>query len=478
MPEFSTVKQYHQNLQDGKVSCVQTVRNYLDRISAHRSLNAFIEVYGEEALETAASIDARFQEGRPAGRLAGLVIGIKDVLCHKNHRVSAASRMLEGYVAPYSATAVQRLLDEGAIIIGRTNCDEFAMGSTSETSAFGKVLNPLDPSRVPGGSSGGSAVAVSAGLCMASLGSDTGGSVRQPADFCGIIGFKPGYGRVSRFGLIAYASSFDQIGIFGRNIDNVAEVLSVIAGPDDFDSTAIPTRVPDYQAYTQGDRRYTLAYLKNALDHPGLDPEIRAGFESLFENLRKAGHRVEAVDFELMEHIAPAYYVLTTAEASSNLARYDGIRYGYHTNGSQLVDFYRDNRSFGFGREVKRRIMLGTFVLSSGYYEAYYTKAQQVRRLVKERTDEIFSKFDYILLPNSPVTAFPAGQMLNNPVAMYLADIYTVFANLAGVPAVSLPLFRHSNGMPFGAQVMGNLSDEAGLIQVSSYLMNRFRVKE
>ncbi len=452
------------------------VRDYLDRISAHASLNAFIEVYKEEALLAAASIDDRFREKLPPGRLGGVVIGIKDVLCHKGHRVSAASRMLEGYVAPYSATAVQRLQDAGAIIIGRLNCDEFAMGSTSETSAFGKVLNPLDPSRVPGGSSGGSAVAVAAGLCMASLGSDTGGSVRQPADFCGIIGFKPGYGRISRYGLIAYASSFDQIGVFGRNLDMVAEVLSVIGGPDDFDSTVFPTKVPDYQVTIPEKRPFNLAYLKNALDHQGLDPEIRTGFEFFFEKLRKAGHRVDGVDFDLMEYLAPAYYVLTTAEASSNLARFDGIRYGYAGKPDQLVDYYRNNRSLGFGREVKRRIMLGTFVLSSGYYEAYYTKAQRVRRLVRARTDEIFSKYDFIILPNSPVTAFPAGQMLNDPVAMYLADIYTVFANLAGVPAVSLPLFRHSNGMPFGAQVIGNHSDEAGLIQVSSYFMSNFRM--
>jgi aspartyl-tRNA(Asn)/glutamyl-tRNA(Gln) amidotransferase subunit A len=477
-PEFSTVKEYHLHLQRGTTTCVQTVTHYLREISSAAVLNAFLEVYGEEALQRAFEIDKKVNNGMPLGRLAGVVIGIKDVLCHKDHRVSAASHMLEGFFSTYSATAIERLLAQDAIIIGRLNCDEFAMGSTSENSAFGNVLNPLDHSRVPGGSSGGSAASVKAGLCMASLGSDTGGSVRQPADFCGLIGFKPGYGRISRHGLIAYASTFDQIGIFGRNIDMVAEVLSVIAGPDAYDSTASPTKVPDYLVQGVKDQPYRLAYLKDALEHPGLEPEIRSRFELFFRALQEAGHTVEPVDFELMEYIVPAYYVLTTAEASSNLARYDGIRYGSGKNEGQLSDFYRINRSQGFGWEVKRRIMLGTFVLSAGYYEAYYTRAQRIRRLVKDATDKIFSNYDFIILPDSPVTAFGIGEMLKDPVSMYLADIYTVFANLAGVPAISLPLFRHSNGMPFGAQVIGNHSDEAGVLQISSDLMKRFCEKE
>jgi aspartyl-tRNA(Asn)/glutamyl-tRNA(Gln) amidotransferase subunit A len=364
-------------------------------------------------------------------------------------------------------------LAEDAIIIGRLNCDEFAMGSTNENSAYGKVLNALDETRVPGGSSGGSAVAVQAGLCMVSLGSDTGGSVRQPADFCGIIGLKPTYGRISRYGLIAYASSFDQIGIFGKNIADISKMLEVMAGPDEYDSTVLQKKPENYSALLNDDKKYRFAYFNEALDHPALDTEISIAIKNQIKQLKKDGHEVKAVEFDMLDYIVPAYYVLTTAEASSNLSRYDGVKYGYRTpeSGLDLTESYKQTRFEGFGKEVKRRIMLGTFVLSSGYYDAYYTRAQKVRKLLNDKIQEIFKECDFIILPTSPTTAFKIGEKINDPIAMYLADIYTVMANLVGVPAISLPLFKHSNGMPFGLQVMANRFDELSLLRISQQLM-------
>ncbi len=478
MFEFTSIEQYHAQLQEGSISCTQAVEYFLQRIQSSRRLNAFIEVYADEALLKAKQLDEQRKAGHPSGRLHGVVIGLKDVLCYKDHVVSAASNILKRFTSIYSATVVERLLEEEAIIIGNLNCDEFAMGSTNENSAYGRVLNALDETKVPGGSSGGSAVAVQAGLCMASLGSDTGGSVRQPADFCGIIGLKPSYGRISRYGLIAYASSFDQVGIFGQNIPDVALLLEIMAGSDEFDSTVSNKEVPSYSTHLTTSKKFRLAYFKEALDHPGLDPEIALTINNFIEQLKEKGHELEAVPFELLDHIVPAYYVLTTAEASSNLSRYDGVKYGYRTpeQGLEpiaigLTEFYKQTRSAGFGKEVKRRIMLGTFVLSAGYYDAYYTRAQKVRRLIHDRMQLVFSSFDFILLPTSPVTAFKAGEKMEDPIAMYLADIYTVMANLAGIPAISLPLFKHSNGMPFGLQVMANRFDELTLLQFSNQLM-------
>jgi aspartyl-tRNA(Asn)/glutamyl-tRNA(Gln) amidotransferase subunit A len=365
------------------------------------------------------------------------------------------------------------MLDEEAIIIGHLNCDEFAMGSSNENSAYGNVLNAHRKDRVPGGSSGGSAVAVQAGLCMLSLGSDTGGSVRQPADFCGILGLKPTYGRISRYGLIAYASSFDQIGIFGRDVRDVALLLEVIAGEDDYDSTVKQEAAP---AWTTGkEQKYRIAYFKEALDHPGLDPEIRTTLLQRLEEWRRNGHIVKAIEFDLLDYIVPAYYVLTTAEASSNLARFDGVRYGSRAADPdlELTEFYNRTRSEGFGREVKRRILLGTFVLSAGYYDAYFTKAQQVRQLVVERTDLIFKNFDIIVLPTAPTTAWRIGEKTDDPISMYLADIYTVYANLTGIPGISLPLFGHTNGMPFGLQAMTSRFNELSLLQFSHQVMQQ-----
>lgn len=473
MFEFSSIEQYHAQLQEGKVTCLQAIEYYLQRARSRHSLNAFVEVYEDEALERAKQLDKKRKAGGTTGKLHGVIIGLKDVICYKDHKISAASAILKNFTSIYSATAVERLLAEEAIIIGNLNCDEFAMGSTNENSAYGKVLNALDETRVPGGSSGGSAVAVQAGLCMASLGSDTGGSVRQPADFCGIIGLKPTYGRISRYGLIAYASSFDQIGIFGTAVSDVALLLEVMAGADEYDSTVSHKEVPVYSTQSISDKsNYRFAYFITALNHPSLDPEISSSIKQKLGQLKEDGHEVAAVDFDLLDYVVPAYYVLTTAEASSNLSRYDGIKYGHRTGkkGIDLTEFYKLTRSEGFGKEVKRRIMLGTFVLSAGYYDAYFTRAQKVRQLLCDKTAEIFKSYDFIIMPTSPVTAFKAGEKVGDPIAMYLADIYTVMANLTGCPAISLPLFNHSNGMPFGLQVMANRFDEVSLLRVSDML--------
>ncbi len=461
---------------DGTVSCEEAVLYYLREIDSNRNLNAYVQVYGEECLERARLLDIRRKAGHPPGKLHGVVIGLKDVIAYKDHPLTASSRILRGFVSIYNATVVEKLLREEAILIGHLNCDEFAMGSTNENSAYGNVLNARDNGRVPGGSSGGSAVAVQAGLCMVSLGSDTGGSVRQPADFCGIVGLKPTYGTVSRYGLIAYASSFDQVGIFGCTVPDVARVLEVIAGADDFDSTVVrEDRQPDLLWKEGPERSYRIAYFTEALEHPSLDPEIRDRILELMEKLRREGHTVEPIDFELLDYIVPAYYVLTTAEASSNLSRFDGVRYGYRAADEELelTEFYQRTRSEGFGREVKRRILLGTFVLSAGYYDAYFTKAQQVRKLLVDRTNLIFKDFDIILLPTSPSTAFRIGEKTDDPISMYLADIYTVYANLTGIPGISLPLFTHTNGMPFGVQAMTSRFKELSLLQFSHRMMQQ-----
>jgi aspartyl-tRNA(Asn)/glutamyl-tRNA(Gln) amidotransferase subunit A len=480
MPHFSTIQEYHDELLQNTFSCSDIVASYLDKIEKNKHLNAFVEVFADEALSKAKELDKKRNSGAPLKKLHGVVIAIKDVICYKGHKVTAASKILEGFTSIYSATAVQRLLDEDAIIIGSCNCDEFAMGSTNENSVYGKVLNAADETKVPGGSSGGSAVAVQAGLCMASLGSDTGGSVRQPADFCGIIGIKPTYGRISRYGLIAYASSFDQIGIFSNTVYDAALLLEVMSGADDYDSTALVNlKTADFNltAYLDTEKKYNVAYFKEALHHPSLDKEIKATILSLIDTLKTNGHSVTEIDFDLLDYVVPAYYVLTTAEASSNLSRFDGVRYGYRSKSSinDLTDFYKHTRSEGFGKEVQRRIMLGTFVLSAGYYDAYFSKAQQVRKLLVDKTKRIFAEYDAVILPTSPTTAFTFGEKIEDPIAMYLADIYTVFANLAGLPGISVPLFKHSNGLPFGLQIMTAKADELTLLQLSQHLMQHYK---
>ena len=475
MFEFFSIEQYHAQLREGTVTCRQAVEHFLHKINSARHLNAFIEVYADEALRKADELDRRRIAGNEIGSLHGVIIALKDIIAYKGHRLTAASKILEGFTSLFSSTATERLLEQEAIIIGDCNCDEFAMGSTNENSAYGNVLNAADENRIPGGSSGGSAVAVQAGMCMVSLGSDTGGSVRQPADFCGVVGIKPTYGRVSRHGLIAYASSFDQIGIFGNNVNDVAKVLQVISGPDPYDATVSTASCDDLMSNLVADKNmtYRFAYFNEALRHPQLDKEIAGAIKATIEKLKDDGHRVEPVHFEYLDYVVPAYYILTTAEASSNLARYDGIRYGFkpEKNVSEVTELYKLIRSEGFGKEVKRRIMLGTFVLSTGYYDAYFTKAQQVRQLVVQRTKDIFSQYDFILMPTSPTPAFRIGEKMNDPVAMYLADIFTVMANLVGCPAISIPLYKHSSGMPFGLQVMSQNFNEVPLLQVARRLM-------
>ena len=475
MFEFTHIEAYHTQLQNKQTTCIAAVRHYLSQIKKHNELNAFISVFTDEALAKAAELDAKRTEGQPIKKLHGVVIAIKDVICYKGHKVSAASAMLKNFVSLYTATALQYLIDEDAIIIGSTNCDEFAMGSSNENSAYGKVLNAADKTKVPGGSSGGSAVAVQANMCMLSLGSDTGGSVRQPADFCGVIGLKPGYGRVSRYGLIAYASSFDQIGIFGTTVHDVALLLQIMSKPDKQDSTMLQT-APHNEVTginLTPEKKLRICYFREALEHQGLDAEIKEKIQNYISSLSDNGFRVDEISFDLLDYIVPTYYVLTTAEASSNLGRYDGIRYGYSTKKQtiNLEEFYSSNRSEGFGIEVKRRIMLGTFVLSTGYYDAYFSKAQKIRRMLVEKINNVFDKYDIVIMPVSPTTAFPIGCNNKNPVAMYLADIYTVFANLTGIAAIALPLFSHSNNLPFGLQIMSKSNNELILLKAANDFM-------
>ena len=474
MFRFTTIKDYHTALQAGELSCIQAVEYYLDQIARQSHLNSFLEVFAEEAKMQARALDNARASSIPMGKLHGVVVGIKDVLCYQGHKVTAASKILENYTAIYSATAISKLIEAGAIIIGRQNCDEFAMGSSNENSAYGAVKNGLDTIRVPGGSSGGSAVAVQSDMCMISLGSDTGGSVRQPADFCGVIGLKPSYGRISRYGLIAYASSFDQIGIFSKSISDASLTLEVIAGSDDFDSTVSEKPVPSYSTELKKAIPKKVAYFKETLSHPGLDIEIKKQTIQYLEQLKEQVYTVEGIDFPLLQFLVPTYYVLTTAEASSNLSRFDGIKFGHRTSQpiSDLTELYKLSRTEGFGAEVQRRILLGTFVLSAGYFDAYFTKAQQVRQKLVDLTKDLFSNYDILVSPTVPTTAFKLGENNHTPTEMFLADIFTVYANLVGIPAVSLPLFKHSNGMPFGLQVMSNHFDEMALLQFSESLMN------
>lgn len=467
MEGFSSLSQIQTALVAQDITLPGLVAYYLRRIDKRKELNAFVEVFSEEAEQAALLIQAKITAGK-YGRLAGMVIGLKDNICYAGHKVSACSKILHTYTSPFSATVVERLLAEDAIIIGRLNCDEFAMGASNESSFYGPVRNNADMTKVSGGSSGGAAVAVQAGLCLAALGTDTGGSVRQPASFCGVIGLKPTYGRVSRHGIISYASSFDQVGPITRSVDDAALLLEIIAGSDEFDSTASARAVPGYSEKKPVNGKKKIAYLSEALNSEGLDPEIKALFESCVARLKAEGHTVEPVSFELLDYVVPAYYILTMAEASSNLARYDGVHYGYRSPGSvDLESTYKKSRSEGFGPEVKRRIVLGTFVLSAGYYDAYYAKAQKVRRLIRDKTDGILSNYDFIMLPTAPAPAFTIGEASDDPVVNYLADIFTVQASLAGIPAISLPAGNNRAGLPLGIQFLGKRFGEDHLLSFS-----------
>lgn len=471
MKNFLSLSEIRKSIQSGSTNCESIVNYYLKRINEHENLNIYIEVFAEEAHKRAKKIDEKLLNGT-AGRLAGMVIALKDNICFQDHKVSAGSKILEGFESLYSATVVERLLKEDAIIIGRVNCDEFAMGSANESSIYGPVKNPINPSKVPGGSSGGSAAAVAADLCQAALGSDTGGSIRQPAAFCGVIGLKPTYARVSRYGLIAYASSFDQIGPIAKSIDDIALLTEIISGKDPKDSTSSSAKVENYINFEAPKEKKKIAYLKEYIESPGLNPEIKTSFLNLISELKANGHTVEEQPFSYLDVIVASYYVLITAEASSNLARFDGVHFGYRSpNAHDLESTYKLSRTEGFGEEVKRRIMLGTFVLSSGYYDAYYTKAQKVRRLIKERTNAILNDYDFILTPTTPSTAFNLGVKNDDPTVAYLEDIYTVHANLAGTPAISLPLWQSSENMPIGVQLMSSDFKEGDLLAFSKLLM-------
>jgi aspartyl-tRNA(Asn)/glutamyl-tRNA(Gln) amidotransferase subunit A len=455
---FNSIQENKSAVTSG-TSLMDILEHYLIQIESNKHLNAYLEVFEKSSREAALIIQEKITQGN-AGKLAGTFVGIKDNLCYINHKVSASSRILEGFESLFTATAVQRLIDEDAIILGRLNCDEFAMGSSNEKSAYGPVRNAINPDYVPGGSSGGSAVAVSAGLCTVSLGSDTGGSVRQPASWTGTYGLKPTYGRISRYGLIAYASSFDQIGTFTTNVSDAALLYQIMAGKDPMDSTSSSQPI---DAGTSPTVPMRFGVLSEYLNHPGLDAEVKSALNTLLDSLRNEGHTVAEFSFPYMDFVVPVYYVLTTAEASSNLARFDGVHYGHRSQVAEGVeDTYIRSRNEGFGEEVKRRIMTGTFVLSNEQYDTYYRKGQQVRRLLQDKTREIFTQTDCLVMPTTPSSAFKLGEV-KDPIEMYLQDVFTVHANLTGNPAISVPLGTHSSGLPFGVQLMTDLFREKEL---------------
>lgn len=450
-----------------QVNCVSYTKEILQKIEQNKHLNAFITVCSDLALSQAAECDKHFQDGRPR-KLEGMIVAIKDNISTKGIRTTCASRMLENFEPIYNATAVERLLNEGAIIIGKTNLDEFAMGSSNENSYFGNVLNPINNKYAPGGSSGGSAVAVAAGLCHVALGSDTGGSVRQPAAFCGTIGLKPTYGRISRYGLVAFASSLDQIGVLSSNAEDAARVLDVISGKDNHDSTCADMPATDTLATLKfPPKSFNFGVIPDSLLEK-CSNEIIQAYKLTVEKLEKIGGKPINVNFTNTDIWIPTYYILATAEASSNLSRYDGVRYGYRSESEG--DMTVNTRSEGFGIEVKRRIMLGTFVLSSGYYDAYYTKAQKARRLIYDDYKRIFNSVDVLLMPTTPTPAFKLGEKINDPIEMYLSDIFTTSANLAAVPAISFPCGKSTEGLPIGLQLQANHYNETLLLQLVAAL--------
>ncbi|TSD63797.1 Asp-tRNA(Asn)/Glu-tRNA(Gln) amidotransferase subunit GatA [Inquilinus sp. KBS0705] len=468
---YSSYNDVKRGLQSGKITAGSLVKGYLQQIKNNTGLNVFNEVFEQEAIDAAATVDARISAGT-AGKLAGMVLAIKDNICYKGHKVTASSKILENFTSIYSSTIVERLLAEDAIIIGRCNCDEFAMGAANENSYFGPVKNYADETRVSGGSSGGSAVAVQAGMCHAAIGTDTGGSVRQPAAFCGLVGMKPTYGRISRHGIISYASSFDQVGTLTNSVEDAELLLQIMAGPDEFDSTLSHQPVPQFSETVKPAGKKNIAYIQEAISSPGVDTDVKNTLINYIEKLRADGHTVKPISFELLDYLVPSYYILAMAEASSNLARYDGVHYGYRSpNATDLESTYKLSRSEGFGKEVKRRIMLGTFVLSAGYYDAYYAKAQKVRRLIQNKTNDILKDFDFILTPTAPEPAFSIGKKEKDPVVTYLHDIFTVQASLAGMPAISLPAGNNSKGLPLGLQLLAKSFAEEELLNFSKYFL-------
>ena len=465
---FTSLSEIKESISAGKITLAQLVEHYLEQTEKNKHLNALLEVYADEARNSANSIQTKIENGT-AGKLAGMVISIKDNIVYKDHHSSSSSKILKGFKSLFSSTVVERLLKEDAIIIGRCNCDEFAMGASNENSAYGPVLNYIDNERVPGGSSGGSAVSVQSDMCLASLGSDTGGSIRQPAAFTGLYGLYPTYGMVSRWGLIAFASSFDQIGPITSSISDMELIMEVIAGKDGNDATMIQNETYEFTK-SPIDKPLKIAYIEDCIQHPGLDTEIKQSTLKFIEELKSKGHEVSAISFPHLDHMVPCYQVLTTAEASSNLSRFSGLTHGYRSpNATDLESTFKKSRTEGFGAEVKRRIMLGTFVLSSDYYDAYYTKAQKVRRLIRNKTLDIFNQYDVIITPTTSTPAFKIGEKSNDPISMYLADLFTVQANLAGIPALSIPYGTTTESkLPIGMQIMAKPLNEDLLFSLAS----------
>jgi aspartyl-tRNA(Asn)/glutamyl-tRNA(Gln) amidotransferase subunit A len=465
-----TIEAVRTAIAEKRITAAGLVEQFYTRIKADDpEIHAYLTLSKDRAFAQANHIDGLVSKGAPLPPLAGVPIGIKDVMVIKGVCTTAGSKILENFIPPYDCTAVARLEAAGAIVLGKMNCDEFAMGSSNENSAYGPVRNPRDKSRVPGGSSGGSAAAVAAGTAVAALGSDTGGSIRQPASFCGVVGLMPTYGRVSRYGLIAFASSLDHIGPLTKTVKDAAILLRIIAGRDPLDSTSADVPVPDYEA----DLAKPVSGLKIGVPKEyfgeGLDDEVRAAVEAGIAKLRSAGCEIVPISLPHTAYAIPAYYVIATAEASANLARFDGVRYGYRAKGVRtLSDMYRKSRDEAFGAEVKRRIMLGTYALSSGYYDAYYLKAQRVRTLLTRDFEQAFQKVDAIVTPTAPTPAFKIGEKSDDPLSMYLADIYTVTADLAGVPGISVPCGKTASGLPIGLQVLGRHFDESTVLRVAA----------
>lgn len=474
------IRTLHAQLVGGEVTAVALAERYLKAIGEQdEALGAFLTVTGESALREAEAVDAAFKRGEPLGLLAGIPGAIKDNLCIRGVRTTAASKILDNYIAPYDATVITKLRERGAVLLGKTNMDEFAMGSSTETSAYRKTRNPVNPERVPGGSSGGSAAAVAAGEAVWAIGSDTGGSIRQPASFCGVVGLKPTYGRVSRHGLLAMASSLDQIGSFGATVEDAAIVFSALTGPDPLDATTAPGgEGKPFEDYLTGDVRGLRIGVPQEYFSESLDPRVRTVAEAALERFRSLGAEVKAISLPHSAYALPVYYILMPSEVSSNLARFDGIKYGLSINDRQdslpetttLLETYLDTRRYGFGEEVKRRIMLGTYTLSAGYYDAYYKKAQRVRALIRQDFEVAFRDVDLIFSPTTPEAAFRFGEKTDDPLKMYLSDIYTVTANLAGVPAVSFPtgtLEEDGKALPLGGQLMARWFDEESLLRAA-----------
>jgi len=465
-----TITEIKELLKENKTTCCELVENYLSKIKAGEKYNCFVTVFEDKARKKAEEIDKKIKDDH-AGELAGVIIGIKDVICIKGERTTCGSRMLENYYPPFNATAVEKLEKEDVIIIGKTNMDEFAMGSTTESSYFGPTLNPNDITRIPGGSSGGSAAAVAADLVPVSLGSDTGGSIRQPASLCGVVGLKPTYGRVSRFGLVAYASSLDQIGPITNNVKDTAILIKIIAGKDPKDSTSVNVEVPDYPNLLNKDISGLKVGIPKEYCGEGLEPEIKERLEVLASHLKEHGIIVEDVSLPHSKYSIATYYIIATAEASSNLSRYDGVKYGFREeNVGDLNELFTKSRTKGFGAEVKRRIMLGTYVLSAGYYDAYYNKARKFRRLIKEDFDRAFEKFDCLITPVSPTTAYKLGEKIDDPLQMYLSDIYTISINLAGIPGLAIPFGKSSEGLPIGFQILGKHFSEDTILRLGNFI--------